>query len=109
MKKVHDMVLPTNYAEGVPRVLMEAASMGLPLIANDVPGCREVIHHGINGFLLKPNKFDELVSFTLQLINNSVLRQNFGNESIKIAKELFDINLVADQYSNVFDSYFTHK
>jgi glycosyltransferase involved in cell wall biosynthesis len=44
------MVLP-SYREGLPRSLLEGAAMGRPLIATDVPGCREVVEEGVNGFL----------------------------------------------------------
>lgn len=46
----HAVVLP-SYREGLPRVLLEGAAMGRPLIATDVPGCRDVVEEGINGFL----------------------------------------------------------
>lgn len=47
------VVLP-SYREGLPRSLLEAAAMGRPLIATDVPGCREVVEGGVNGFLCTP-------------------------------------------------------
>jgi glycosyltransferase involved in cell wall biosynthesis len=46
------MVLP-SYREGLPRSLLEGAAMGRPLIATDVPGCREVVEEGVNGFLCR--------------------------------------------------------
>lgn len=44
------IVLP-SYREGLPRTLLEGGAMGRPLIATDVPGCREVVEDGVNGFL----------------------------------------------------------
>lgn len=46
-----DCVVLPSYREGLPRVLMEAAAMGKPVIATDVPGCRQAVDHGITGFL----------------------------------------------------------
>jgi glycosyltransferase involved in cell wall biosynthesis len=51
--RAHCVVLP-SYREGAPRTLLEAAAMARPLIATDVPGCREVVRHGVNGFLCAP-------------------------------------------------------
>jgi glycosyltransferase involved in cell wall biosynthesis len=45
------VVLPTKYREGVPRSLLEGAAMGRPLVATDMPGCRDVVEDGVNGFL----------------------------------------------------------
>ena len=47
------VVLP-SYREGLPRSLLEAAAMARPLIATDVPGCREVVEDGVNGYLCEP-------------------------------------------------------
>lgn len=49
------VVLPTYYKEGVPHSLLEAASVGRPIIASDVAGCRDVVIDGLNGFLCKPH------------------------------------------------------
>lgn len=46
-----DCVVLPSYREGLPRVLLEAAAMGVPAIATDVPGCRHVVDHGVTGFL----------------------------------------------------------
>lgn len=45
---------PTAYAEGVPRVLIEAAASARPIVTTDMPGCREVVRHGENGLLVAP-------------------------------------------------------
>ena len=48
------VALPTRYGEGVPRILIEAAACGRALLATDVSGCREIVSHGNNGFLISP-------------------------------------------------------
>ena len=52
LKDCNCVVLP-SYREGVPKALLEAAAMELPIIATDVPGCRAVVEHGVNGLLVK--------------------------------------------------------
>ncbi len=55
-----DCVVLPSYREGTSRVLLEAAAMARPLVATDVPGCREVVDEGVNGFLCKARDSDDL-------------------------------------------------
>jgi glycosyltransferase involved in cell wall biosynthesis len=48
------IALPTYYPEGLPKVLIEAGAVGRPVIASDVPGCREIVEDGVNGLLVPP-------------------------------------------------------
>ncbi len=52
LHQVDIAVLPSNYGEGVPRSLIEAAACGLPIITTDTPGCRDIVKHGLNGLLV---------------------------------------------------------
>lgn len=52
LKTVHVVVLPTSYREGLPTILTEGAACALPLIATDMPGCREVVSHEVDGLLI---------------------------------------------------------
>lgn len=54
------VVLPSYYREGVPRVLLEASAMAIPVITTDAPGCREAIEDGVTGFLCAPRDVDSL-------------------------------------------------
>ncbi|HFO9818223.1 TPA: glycosyltransferase, partial [Escherichia coli] len=54
LEKSSVFVLPTSYREGVPRVIQEAMAIGRPVITTNVPGCRDIINDGINGFLIPP-------------------------------------------------------
>src|SRR5206468_1936880 len=54
LAKASVVVLPTMYGEGVPKILLEAAATGRPIVATDVRGCREIVKHGINGLLVPP-------------------------------------------------------
>ena len=51
----HIVCLPTTYGEGIPRALIEAAASGRPIVATDVPGCRDIVQNEYNGFLVPPN------------------------------------------------------
>ena len=55
LSEANIVVLPTTYGEGLPTILSEAASCGRPIVATDVPGCREIVRHNENGFLVPPH------------------------------------------------------
>jgi glycosyltransferase involved in cell wall biosynthesis len=82
-------VLPSYYREGIPRVLIEAAAMGRPLVATDVPGCREVVEHGVNGFLVPPRDPAALAGAIEALLKDPGLRAEFGAASRRLAEERF--------------------
>lgn len=64
----HCVVLP-SYREGAPRTLIEAAAMGRPIIATDVPGCRAVVNSGASGFLCAPRDSDDLADACLRFLD----------------------------------------
>jgi glycosyltransferase involved in cell wall biosynthesis len=68
MRDAHCIVLPSAYREGVPRTLLEAASLGRPLIATDAIGCRDVVEDGVNGFLVRVGDVLDLVSTCERLV-----------------------------------------
>ena len=69
ISKIDCFVLPTFYGEGVPRSLLEAASMGKPIITTNHPGCKDVVKHNYNGFLVKPRSLEQLTSYMDKFIN----------------------------------------
>jgi len=95
------VVLP-SYREGVPRTLLEAASMRKALISTDTPGCTEVVEHEKNG-LLVPIKNSVLLADAFQrLLGDEALREQFGEASRQKAVNEFDVNLVVKKYSTVY-------
>jgi glycosyltransferase involved in cell wall biosynthesis len=62
------VVLP-SYREGAPRTLIEAAAMARPLIATDVPGCRSVVEHGVNGLLCEARSADSLAEACMRVLS----------------------------------------
>jgi len=101
LKQVDVAVLP-SYREGVPRSLLEGAAYGLPLIATDVPGCREIVQHQHNGLLVPPRNVDALANAMRQLAENVQLRQQMGAASRAIVLEAFDQETVFQQTFAVY-------
>ncbi len=86
-------VLP-SYREGVPRSTQEAMAIGRPVITTDVPGCRETVVDGINGFLVPKWNVDILAEKMCYFIENPDQVNIMGLESYKIAQEKFDADKV---------------
>ena len=86
--------LPTTYGEGIPKVLLEASACERSIVATDVPGCREVIKDGENGFLVPQEKIAPLVEKIALLIRDSGLRKRMGKKGRQIVKENFTIETV---------------
>lgn len=90
------VVLPTRYAEGVPRSLIEAAAAGKPLVAFDVAGCREIVHTDDNGVLTKPGDIDALTTAVDRLLSDAALRARMGESSRRIAAEFSEDVVIAN-------------
>nr|POY47980.1 glycosyl transferase [Pectobacterium versatile] len=99
--RVDCVVLPSFYREGVPRVLLEAAAMGKPLITTDNVGCRETIIDGVNGFLCQTRSTKSLLSAIDKMINLShEQRLLMGTRSRELVENKFDEKIVIDKYIN---------
>ncbi len=85
----HIVALPTMYGEGVPTTLLEGAACGRPLVASDIPGCRQVVQDGYNGFLVPPNDPIALAQALKRLISDPALRGRMGNASRQLVLEKF--------------------
>lgn len=92
------VVLP-SYFEGLSRSLMEACAVGRPIIATDIPGCRETVDEGKNGFLVKVKDSRSLAEGMLRYLNLSdAEKQAFSKHSRKKAEETFDVRQVIKEY-----------
>lgn len=86
-------VLP-SYREGTPRTVLEAMSMCRPIITTDVPGCRQTVVDGVNGFLVPAMDDAALAEAMLRFVNNPSLIPSMGAESRKLCEEKFEVNKV---------------
>lgn len=86
-------VLP-SYREGTPRTVLEAMSMGRPIITTDTNGCRGTVKDGYNGFLVPVKDSKAVADAMLKFIDNPKLIKEMGKNSIEFCKEKFEINKV---------------
>jgi glycosyltransferase involved in cell wall biosynthesis len=90
-------VLPTYYPEGVPKVLIEAAASARPIIATDVPGCREIARGGINADLVPPRDPVRLAGAMERLLRDPERRRAYGAAGRRIAVDEFSERQVLDE------------
>lgn len=96
-KRIQDsavFVLPSYYREGVPRSTQEAMAIGRPVITTDVPGCRETVVDGLNGFLVPKWDPKALAEKMCYFIENPEQINIMGLEGYRIAQENFDVSKV---------------
>lgn len=89
--------LPSTYGEGVPKILIEAAASGRPVVAYDAPGCREIVRHGVNGLLVAPRDVAGLADALAQLVTNPELCTKMGLSGREIAVAEFSEPVVVQK------------
>jgi galacturonosyltransferase len=99
LKKVHCVVHPTYYPEGISNVLLEACASGRPIITTDRSGCREVVDDGINGYMIpqkNSEKLTEAIEIFLQLSYEE--KRQMGLNARKKVEQQFDREIVVEAY-----------
>jgi glycosyltransferase involved in cell wall biosynthesis len=97
-----DIVVLPSYREGTPRILLEAAASGLPIVATDVPGCREIVEPGVNGLLVPPKNSHALAKAIDYLINAPVVRKQMGVQGRRKVLAEFDERLVVRETLDIY-------
>jgi len=97
-----DCVVLPSYREGVPRTLMEASAMGRPIVATDVPGCREVVADGVNGLLCEVRNAESLAERLAQMLDMSgAARRAMGERGRQKVAAEFDERVVIEKYKDL--------
>ena len=102
LARSHVAVLP-SYEEGLPMSLLEAAACGRPIVATDVPGCREVVRHGVNGLLVPARDARALADAILDLAGDPVRRAAMGAEGRRRAETEFAAERIHAETLQVYE------
>jgi glycosyltransferase involved in cell wall biosynthesis len=100
-----DCVVLPSYREGLPRTLIEAASMAKPIITTNVPGCKDTLINGLTGFLCEPANVDDLANkINSFLLLSNEERLHMGSRGRQFIQENFDESIVIKKYLNIINS-----
>ena len=99
----HIVVLPSYYAEGLPKVLIEAAACGRAVITTDMPGCRDAIEPDMTGVLVPARDAAALANAIECLVKNASLRQQMGRAGRDLAEREFSIDKVVVAHLDIYD------
>ncbi len=92
-----DVFMLTSLWEGLPRVLPQALSMGIPVLANKVDGIEEAVQEGISGYLCEPGNIELMAERCKRLVDHPEIRQEMGIRGRRLARDEFDLNsMIAD-------------
>ncbi len=103
LKKSTIVVLP-SYREGFPKILMEAAACGRPVVTTNVPGCKDAIIKNITGILVPPRNHLLLANAIKNLIDNRKKLETIGKAARKHALKNFNINHVVSKHLYIYKS-----
>lgn len=93
---------PTEYREGIPRVLLEAGLAGVPIVTTRMPGCGDVVTENWNGHLVPPREPRALAAAILDLLRDPAGAATMGQRSIELVRREFDLNVVTDRYADLY-------
>ena len=99
-----DVFILTSRREGLPRAVMEAMAVGLPIIATDVRGNRDLVKSGENGYLVHLNDIEQTAMAIEQLTNSEDLRRSMGEKSKELVKQ-YDLKNIIPQMEEIYDLF----
>ena len=104
-----DLLVYPSFSEGLPRTLVEAALCEIPIIASDIPGCRDIIQHRENGLLIPPRDSLALADTIEKLLSEKELRIKLGITARESALKHFEHQVIAEKTMAVYENLLSQK
>jgi len=96
------LVLP-SYAEGLPKIALEAAATGMPLILTNVRGCRDCLIEEKNGVLVNIKDHEDIKNAMQKFIDQKELINAYGKFSSELVNEKFSLDIITQQFLAIID------
>jgi len=106
---IMDVFVLSSLREGLPRVLVQAAAVGIPLIAFNVDGVPEIIKNNYNGFLVRPKDVEELADRIIRYINNRELISLHGQRGREFVKDKWSIEDMVNKIDKIYQALIKEK
>lgn len=98
-----DVFILFSYSEGLPNVLLEAASSNLPIITTDIPGSRDIVKDGYNGKIVQPGNLKEIKRSIDFFVNDRNWLNIMGNNSRNFVRNKYNIKMIAENYIELYN------
>jgi glycosyltransferase involved in cell wall biosynthesis len=95
---------PTEFREGIPRVLLEASLAGLPIVSTSMPGCCEVIREGWSGFLVPPHAPDRLAAGILDLLRDPSAARIMSRRAQELIAQQFSLKMIVARHVALYEA-----
>jgi glycosyltransferase involved in cell wall biosynthesis len=99
-----DIACLPSYSEGMPKVLIEAAACGVPLVATDIPGCRDIARNGENGLLVPVKDAVNLAHAIERLLKDRELRERMGRRGRELVVNEFSLDIVVRRMMDEYET-----
>lgn len=96
--------LPSYYPEGLPKAILEAMSVGCPVVATDIPGCRTAIQHNQTGILVPPRNVEALVTAIVSLLDSQEVCEIMATKARVVVEHRFTTDRINSEYLGVYNS-----
>jgi glycosyltransferase involved in cell wall biosynthesis len=109
LKAADVFAFPTEYREGVPRALLEAALAELPIVTTRMPGCSDVVRDGWSGYLVPPHAPLALASKIVDLLDDRAAARTMGARAANLVRQEFSLDLTVARYVATYNELLDHR
>ena len=102
MYSVMDVFLLTSLWEGLTRTVLQALTMNIPVVANNIDGMEDIIEHGKCGYLCEPGNLSQMADYCLEILYDSTKRKKMGKYRQKHVLEEFSEKAMIEKIENLY-------